>query len=120
MCNLTVAEAGYVSAFSLSSQLSITLHKRLHSAKVNSTFQIVSGIFLFIVSYTIRRTGRFKWLFYVTVPIYSSLPAQLAYGSGQTRMLAAGVGISGLCFIWMFMIRNHNVLKNGQMKGMVF
>ncbi|KAJ4337654.1 hypothetical protein N0V95_008283 [Ascochyta clinopodiicola] len=213
VCNLTVAQAGYV----------------------NSTFQVVSGVLLFIVGYLIRRTGRFKWLFYVTVPvytfglglmihfrqpnqavgyivmceifisiggsvfillvqlaclaavdhqfvaavlallyvsgtvggaignaisgaiwtntffealmrelpesalphvlnIYSSLPAQLAYpvgsperiaiqeayGYGQTRMLAAGVGIFGLSFIWMFLIRNHDVSKKGQTKGMVF
>lgn len=66
--------------------------------------------------------------------ICSSLPAQLAYpvgsperiaiqeayGYGQARMLAAGVGIFGLSFIWMFLIRNHNVMKNGQTKGMVF
>ncbi|KAJ4351368.1 uncharacterized protein N0V89_006708 [Didymosphaeria variabile] len=213
VCNLSVAEAGYV----------------------NSTFQVVSGVLLFIVGYLIRRTGRFKWLFYVTVPIYtfglglmiyfrqpnvkvgyiimceifisiggsvfillvqlaclaavdhqfvaavlallyvsgtiggaignaisgaiwtntflsalqsklpesalpdvltiySSLPVQLsypvgsaerlaiqeAYGYGQTRMLAAGVGIFGLAFIWMFLIRNHDVSKKGQTKGMVF
>ncbi|KAI5864843.1 putative transporter [Durotheca rogersii] len=47
--NLTVAEAGYV----------------------NSTFQIVSGVLLFIVGFLIYRTGRFKWLFYFTVPIYT-------------------------------------------------
>lgn len=46
--NLGVAEAGYV----------------------NSTFQVVSGVLLFIVGYMVRRTGRFKWLFYVTVPLY--------------------------------------------------
>ncbi|KAI6082326.1 putative transporter [Hypoxylon rubiginosum] len=46
--NLTVAEAGYV----------------------NSTFQVVSGVLLFIVGYLIRRTGRFKWLFYIAVPVY--------------------------------------------------
>ncbi|KAH6629852.1 putative siderophore-dependent iron transporter [Boeremia exigua] len=213
VCNLSIAEAGYV----------------------NSTFQVVSGVLLFIVGYLIRRTGRFKWLFYVTVPIYtlglglmiafrrpnqhigyiimceilisiggsvfillvqlaclaavdhqhvaavlallyvsgsvggaigstisgtiwtntfakalgmylpesaqpqlltiySSLPAQLAYpvgsperiaiqmayGYGQARMLAAGVGVFGLSFGWMFLIRNQNVSKNGQTKGMVF
>ncbi|CAI4212047.1 unnamed protein product [Parascedosporium putredinis] len=49
VCNLDIAEAGYV----------------------NSTFQVVSGVLLFIVGYLIRRTGRFKWLFYVTVPIYT-------------------------------------------------
>ncbi|SPO01701.1 related to transporter (major facilitator superfamily) [Cephalotrichum gorgonifer] len=213
VCNLGVAEAGYV----------------------NSTFQVVSGILLFIVGYLIRRTGRFKWLFYATVPIYtfglglmiyfrqpnqhigyiimceifisiggsvfillvqlavlgavdhqhiaavlaflyvsgtmggaigntisgaiwtntflpalqrklpesalpdiatiySSLPAQLsypvgsierlaiqeAYGYGQARMLAAGVGVFGLSFIWMFLIRNIDVSKKGATKGIVF
>lgn len=46
--NLPVAEAGYV----------------------NSTFQVVSGVLLFICGYLIRRTGYFKWLFYITVPLY--------------------------------------------------
>jgi hypothetical protein len=214
VCNLSVSEAGYV----------------------NSTFQVVSGVLLFIVGYLIRRTGRFKWLFYVTIPlytfglglmiyfrqpnvkigfiimceifismggsvfillvqlgvlaavdhqhvaavlallyvsgtvggaignaisgaiwtnmflkelqrnlpesalpnvltIYSSLPAQLAYpvgsperlaiqaayGYGQARMLAAGIGIFSLSFIWMFLIRNHDVSKKTlQTKGNVF
>ncbi|OAL50303.1 putative siderophore-dependent iron transporter [Pyrenochaeta sp. DS3sAY3a] len=214
VCNLSVAEAGYV----------------------NSTFQVVSGVLLFIVGFSIRKTGRFKWLFYVTVPIYTfglglmiyfrkpntkigfiimceifisiggsvfillvqlavlaavdhqhvaavlallyvsgtvggaignaisggiwtntflkalirELPAsaqadavsiygnivtqlsypvgsieriaiQNAYGYGQARMLAAGVGIFGLSFIWMFLIRNHDVSKKTlQTKGVVF
>ncbi|PKS05153.1 hypothetical protein jhhlp_008520 [Lomentospora prolificans] len=213
VCNLDIAEAGYV----------------------NSTFQVVSGVLLFIVGYLIRRTGRFKWLFYVTVPIYtfglglmiyfrqpnvhigyiimceifisiggsvfillvqlavlaavdhqhvaavlaflyvsgtmggaigntvsgaiwtntflpalmrelpesalanvttiySSLPAQLAYpvgspertaiqeayGYGQARMLAAGVGVFSLCFVWMFMIRNLDLKEKRQTKGVVF
>jgi hypothetical protein len=214
VCNLSVSEAGYV----------------------NSTFQVVSGVLLFIVGFLIRRTGRFKWLFYIAVPlytfglglmiyfrqpnvkigyiimceifismggsvfillvqlgvlaavdhqhvaavlallyvsgtvggaignaisgtiwtntflkalqqslpesalpdiltIYSSLPAQLAYpvgslerlaiqeayGYGQARMLAAGVGISGLSFIWTFLVRNHDVSKKSpQTKGIVF
>lgn len=46
--NLTIAEAGYV----------------------NSTFQIVSGVLLFFVGYMIRRTGYYKWLFYIAVPLY--------------------------------------------------
>ncbi|RSM16587.1 Siderophore iron transporter mirB [Fusarium oligoseptatum] len=46
--NLQPAEAGYV----------------------NSTFQIVSGVLLFIVGYAIRRTGYFKWLFYPAIPLY--------------------------------------------------
>lgn len=46
--NLDMAEAGYV----------------------NSTFQVVSGVLLFIVGWSIRKTGRFKWLFYWAVPLY--------------------------------------------------
>lgn len=37
---------------------------------VNSTFQVVSGVLLFIVGYLIRRTGRFKWTFYIAIPLY--------------------------------------------------
>jgi hypothetical protein len=35
-------------------------------------------------------------------------------------MLAAGVGIMALCFVWTIMIRNINVGKIAQVKGMVF
>lgn len=211
--NLSVVEAGYV----------------------NSTFQVVSGVLLFIVGYLIRRTGRFKWLFYITVPIYifglglmihfrrpnqyigyivmceifismggsvfillvqlavlaavdhqhvaavlamlyvtgsiggavgstisgaiwtntflgalqrklpesalpnllaiySDLPTQLsypinsperiaiqeAYGYGQARMLAAGTGIFALSFIWILLVRNLDLSKKTQSKGVVF
>jgi hypothetical protein len=48
MCNLSVSEAGYV----------------------NSTFRVVSGVLLFILGFLIRRTSRFKWLFYIAVPLY--------------------------------------------------
>lgn len=202
---------------------------------INSTFQVVSGVLLFVVGYAIRRTGYFKWLFWCAVPIYifalglmihfrqpgqsvgfiimceifisiggaifilcmqlavlaavdhqhfasalavlfvsgtlgsavggtvsgaiwtnvfpdalyrympesahadiptliGNLPAQLAYAVGtperlgvqraygyaQTRMLAAGVGVMGLGFIWTAMMRNINVKKMSQTKGVVF
>jgi hypothetical protein len=211
--NLTVAEAGYV----------------------GSTFQVVSGVLLFIVGYLIRRTGYFRWLLIIGVPLYifaqglmihfrqpngyigyivmceifisvggsvfilcmqlavlaavdhqhvaaalavlfvfgtiggaignaisgaiwtntfskalmrylpesaqgqvaaimGSLPVQLsypvnsperlgiqrAYGYAQTRMLAAGTGLMALSFIWVFMMRNYNVKKMTQTKGVVF
>jgi hypothetical protein len=211
--NLTVAEAGYV----------------------NSTFQVVSGVLLFIVGYFIRRTQRFKWVFYLTIPIYllglglmihfrqpnqyigyiimcevfisvggsvfillvqlgvlaavdhqhiaavlaslyvtgtvggaigntisgaiwtntflkslqrnlpqsvvahatliyADLETQLSYAVGsperiaiqqsygfaQSRMLAAGVGIMSLCIIWVLMLRDLDLAKKGQTKGMIF
>ena len=45
---LTVAEAGYV----------------------NNTFSVVSGFLLFAVGYGIRKTGYFKWLLWIAVPLY--------------------------------------------------
>ncbi len=202
---------------------------------VNNTFNVVSGLLLFLVGYLIRRTGRFKWLLYGAVPLYiftqglmiyfrrpnqsvgylvfcevlisiggsifiiveqlailaavehrqvasalsllyvvgtvggslgatisgaiwtntfekalernlpvSSLPnlddiygdldtqlsypvgsatrlaIQTAYGYAQTRMLAAGTGVMGLGLIWMLLIRNIDVRKVAQVKGMVF
>ena len=211
--NLGIAEAGYI----------------------NNTFNVVSGLLLLLVGYLIRRTGRFKWLLYIGVPLYifalglmiyfrrpnqsvgylvfcevlisiggsvfiiveqlailaavdhqhvasalsllyvvgtvggslgatisgaiwtntfeealekylptSALPSladiyadldtqlsypvgsatrlaiQKAYGYAQTRMLAAGTGIMGLGLIWMLLIRNIDVRKVTQVKGMVF
>ncbi|CZR55882.1 probable siderophore iron transporter mirB [Phialocephala subalpina] len=46
--NLTLAEAGYV----------------------GSTFDVVSGVLLLGVGVLIRKTGYFKWLIYIAVPIY--------------------------------------------------
>ena len=46
--NLTLAEAGYV----------------------GSTFDVVSGVLLLFVGFLIRKTGHFKWLLYVAVPLY--------------------------------------------------
>jgi len=211
--DLTVAQAGYVS----------------------STFDVVSGALLLTVGFAIRKTGRFKWLLYIAVPLYiftqglmiyfrqpnqsvgylvmcqvfisiggsifiiveqlavlaavdhqhvasvlallnvvgtiggamgatisgaiwtntflgaltRNLPAsamdaiqdiyedletqlsyevgsetrlaiQRSYGYAQTRMLAAGVGVMSLALIWMLMIRNIDLKKVPQVKGMVF
>ena len=211
--DLSLAEAGYVS----------------------NTFDVVSGVLLLIVGYLIRRTGRYKWLLYIAVPLYvfaqglmiyfrrpnqsvgylvmcqifislggsifiiieqlailaavdhqhvaavlallnvvgtvgdaigatisgsiwtntfydalarylpeSALPdidtiyddldtqlsydidsperlaIQESYGYAQTRMLAAGTAIMALSFVWILLIRNINVAKIQQVKGMVF
>lgn len=211
--DLSVAEAGYVS----------------------HTFDVVSGVLLLMVGFAVRKTGRFKWLLYIAVPLYiftqglmiyfrrpnqsvgylvmcqvfisvggsifiiveqlailaavdhqhvasvlallnvvgtvgdamgatisgaiwtntflgalgRNLPAsameaiediyedldtqlsyavgsearlaiQQSYGYAQTRMLAAGVGVMALALIWMLMIRNIDLKKVPQVKGMVF
>lgn len=208
---LTIAEAGYI---------------------VN-TFDVVSGVLLFFVGFAIRKTGRFKWLLYISVPlyifaqglmiyfrrpgqsvgyqvmcqifisiggsifiivqqlailaavdhqhiatalallnvvgtignsagltismsiwnntykkaltwylpdlsnlemIYEDVETQLsyppgsemrtgiqkAYGYTQVRMLSAGLGVMALAFVWTLMIKNINLKKVAQVKGMVF
>jgi predicted MFS family arabinose efflux permease len=43
-----------------------------------------------------------------------------AYEFAQKRMLIAGTAIMALCMVWVFLIRNYNVKKIQQTKGMVF
>ncbi|KAH6954646.1 major facilitator superfamily domain-containing protein [Fusarium avenaceum] len=59
---LTVAEAGYVS----------------------NTFNVVSGILLFIVGWGIRRTGYFKWLLWIGVPLYIFAQGLMIYFRNPT------------------------------------
>lgn len=47
------------------------------------------------------------------------LAIQQSYGYAQARMLAAGVGFSGLMFIWIFLFKNLDVSKKLQTKGTV-
>ncbi len=211
--DLSIAQAGYVS----------------------NTFNVVSGVLLLIVGFLIRKTGRFKWLLYIAVPLYifsqglmiyfrqpnqsvgylvmcqvfisiggsifiiiqqiailaavdhqhvaavlallnvvgtvgdgmgatisgaiwtntfqdalvrylpeSALPdldaiyedldtqlnytigsperlgIQEAYGYAQTRMLAAGTGVMGLAILWVLLIRDIDLRKTAQVKGLVF
>ncbi|EGU77114.1 hypothetical protein FOXB_12365 [Fusarium oxysporum f. sp. conglutinans Fo5176] len=59
---LTVAEAGYV----------------------NNTFNVVSGFLLFIVGWSIRKTGYFKWLLWVGVPLYILAQGLMIYFRNPT------------------------------------
>ncbi|KAF1840249.1 MFS general substrate transporter [Cucurbitaria berberidis CBS 394.84] len=66
--------------------------------------------------------------------IYGSLETQLsyakgtatriaieqAYGIAQKRMLIAGTVIIGLALVWIFMIKNFNVARMHQTKGLLF
>ncbi|KAJ5787741.1 Major facilitator superfamily domain general substrate transporter [Penicillium paradoxum] len=58
----------------------------------------------------------------VSYPIHSPerLGIQQAYAYSQTRMLAVGTGLMGLCIIWTIMIRDIDLKKVAQVKGTVF
>ncbi len=45
---------------------------------------------------------------------------QQAYGYAQERMLIAGLAFMSLAFVWIIMIKNINVTKIAQVKGVVF
>ncbi|KAI9648915.1 hypothetical protein NHQ30_001481 [Ciborinia camelliae] len=81
--NLTLAEAGYVS----------------------DTFDVVSGILLLAVGFLIRRTGYFKWLLLVAVPIYVLAQGLMIYfrqpsqSIGYIVMCQILISIGGSMFI---------------------
>lgn len=58
----------------------------------------------------------------VSYPVHSPerLGIQQAYAYSQTRMLAVGTGLMGLCIIWTIMIRDIDLKKVAQVKGTVF
>ncbi|KAH6876433.1 major facilitator superfamily domain-containing protein [Thelonectria olida] len=59
---LSVAEAGYV----------------------NNTFSVVSGFLLFLVGWGIRKTGYFKWLLWVGLPLYIFAQGLMIYFRNPT------------------------------------
>jgi hypothetical protein len=81
--DLTLAEAGYVS----------------------NTFDVVSGVLLLAVGFMIRRTGRFKWLLYIAVPLYIFAQGLMIYfrrpnqSVGYLVMCQIFISIGGSVFI---------------------
>ncbi|KAJ5448739.1 Major facilitator superfamily domain general substrate transporter [Penicillium cf. griseofulvum] len=81
--DLTIAEAGYI---------------------VN-TFDMVSGVLLFFVGWAIRKTGRFKWLLYISVPLYIFAQGLMIYfrrpgqNIGYQVMCQIFISIAGSIFI---------------------
>ncbi|KAJ5966690.1 hypothetical protein N7501_002938 [Penicillium viridicatum] len=73
--DLTIAEAGYVS----------------------NTFDVMSGVLLLVVGWIIRRTGRFKWLLYISVPLYIFAQGLMIY----FRKPGMGVGYQIMCQIFI-------------------
>jgi hypothetical protein len=73
--NLTLAEAGYVS----------------------STFDVVSGVLLLGVGFLIRKTGHFRWLLFVAVPIYVLAQGLMIY----FRQPSQNIGYIVMCQIFI-------------------
>jgi hypothetical protein len=80
---LTVAEAGYV----------------------NNTFSVVSGFLLFGTGWAIRKTGYFKWLLWISVPLYIFAQGLMIYFRtptgyvGYLVMTQIFISIGGAVFI---------------------
>lgn len=81
--DLTLAEAGYV----------------------NNTFNVVSGVLLLFIGFLIRRTGYFKWLLYIAVPLYIFAQGLMIYfrrpnqSIGYLVMCEVFISIGGSVFI---------------------
>ncbi len=72
---------------------------------ISNTFNVVSGVLLFIIGYLIRRTGHFKWLLYVAVPLYTFTQGLMIYFRqpnqhvGYLVMCQVFISIAGSIFI---------------------
>ncbi|KAI7853430.1 major facilitator superfamily-domain-containing protein [Circinella umbellata] len=81
--DLTIAESGYV----------------------GNTFDVVSGLLLLGVGFLIRKTGRFKWLLYIAVPLYIFAQGLMIYfrrpnqSVGYLVMCQVFTSIGGSIFI---------------------
>ncbi|KAG2225569.1 hypothetical protein INT45_013680 [Circinella minor] len=75
------------------------------SGYVGNTFDVVSGLLLLGVGFLIRKTGRFKWLLYIAVPIYIFAQGLMIYfrrpnqSVGYLVMCQVFTSIGGSIFI---------------------
>lgn len=81
--NLSLAEAGYIA----------------------HTFDVVSGLLLIGVGFIIRKTGRYKWLLYISVPLYIFAQGLMIYfrkpnmSYGYQVMCQIFISVGGAIFI---------------------
>lgn len=64
---------------------------------INSIFDVVSGVWLLGVGYLIRRTGHYKWLLQISVPLYILFVGLLIY----FRKPETGIGFIIMCEIFI-------------------
>lgn len=75
------------------------------SGYVNNTFNVVSGVLLLMVGFSIRKTGLFKWLLYIAVPLYVLAQGLMIYfrrpnqSVGFLIMCEVFISIGGSIFI---------------------
>ncbi|KAJ5730818.1 uncharacterized protein N7483_005326 [Penicillium malachiteum] len=67
------------------------------SGYVMNIFDIVSGVLLLLVGYIIRRTGRFRWTLYISVPLYVFTQGLMIY----FRKPNSSVGYQIMCQIFI-------------------
>lgn len=67
------------------------------SGYITNTFDVVSGVLLLLVGWAIRQTGRFKWLLYISVPLYIFAQGLMIY----FRKPGMGVGYQVMCQIFI-------------------
>lgn len=69
------------------------------SGYISNTFDVVSGVLLLLVGWSIRKTGRFKWLLYIAVPLYIFAQGLMIY----FRKPGMRIGYQVMCQIFISM-----------------
>ncbi|KAF7193616.1 Siderophore iron transporter mirB [Pseudocercospora fuligena] len=63
----------------------------------SSIFDVVSGVWLFVVGFAIKKTGRFRWILFWAVPVYILFEGLMIY----FRKPGAGYGYQVMCQIFI-------------------
>lgn len=80
------------------SYLQVVYHTSIAGAGyISSIFDMVSGVWLLCVGFAIRRSKRFRWILYFSVPLYLLGEGLLIYFRGEGH----GVGFIVMCQIFM-------------------
>ncbi|KAF2156312.1 putative siderochrome-iron transporter [Myriangium duriaei CBS 260.36] len=93
------------------SYLQVVYFRSVSSAGyINSTFNVVSGVWLLVVGYMISYTGRFRWMLFWAVPLYMLGVGLMIYfrnpgwGLGYTIMCQIFISFGGSTMINVFQV----------------
>lgn len=64
---------------------------------IGSIFDVVSGVWLFGVGFAIKKTNRFRWLFYIAVPVYILFSGLMIY----FRRPSMSIGYTIMCQVFI-------------------
>lgn len=98
LLDLFYITANYCWSIYFSEYLQVVYNQSLANAGyIVNIFNVVNGVWLFIVGFLIRKTERFRWILWWSVPMYMLFEGLLIY----FRRQGTGIGFIIMCQIFM-------------------